>query len=315
MKQFYNFAISLFRISAKKTIFFERKLFSLIELIIAMAIFAVLLVIVAQFYISAHRATSRMHEQSNTFENAKIALDLMTRDIQCVFYENSQTPFWHWSPPDPASPPSSWGQYRNEFLAFVTATNVLPNDNCTSKLCEVKYQKYYATNHSDTNDGWLRRSVTGNKISDGTDNPKWNYYNNLVVGYTTTHTTVIDEITLEEVEVPIAAFTANSVSSDNYQKVIPYVVDLSFKCFDKGGFEITPNQTTSTSSDAGTISEFPFSIEITLTLMDKNSWNKWISIGGDVNPKNDTGTVETFRKKHERTFKKTVLIGNRGQYE
>ena len=301
---------------AKTRSFFR---FTLIELVLAMAIFAVLLVIIARFYNSAYKATSRMNEQSNTFENAKIALDLITRDIQCIFYENSQTPFWHWRPPDPINPPAGWGQYRNELLAFVSATNMLPNNSCTSKLCEVKYQKYYATSHSDSNSGWLRRSATGNKLSDGTDNLKWNYYNNLVIGYTTATTTVIDEVTLEELEVPVAAFTANSASSDSYQKVIPYVVDLSFTCFgfDENGNEITitPDQTISTAADSGTMTGFPFSIEISLTLMDKSSWQKWIAVGGNANPKDDADSVETFRKSRERTFTKTVLIGNRGQYD
>ena len=295
------------------------RFFTLIELSIAMVIFVILLVIITRFYNSAHKATSSMSEQTIIFENAKIALNLMTRDIQCIYYvneSNEKTPFWHWRPPDPANPPSSWGQYRNEFLAFVSATSVPPNDDCTSKLCEIKYQKYYATNHNDTNDGWLKRSVTGNKLSGGDDNLKWNHYNNPILGYTTTTVQVQDLVDLTiYYDVPVAAFTANSAACDNYQKVIPYVVDLSFTCFDKEGFKITPDQTISTAADEGVMKDFPFSIEISLTLMGKDSWQKWIALGGNVNPYDDTGSIKAFREKHERTFKKTVLIGNRGQYD
>jgi type II secretory pathway pseudopilin PulG len=287
------------------------KSFTLIELMIVMAIFIVLFAILARFYKAAYRVTSSVNEHTMTFENAKIAMDLMTREIQCIYYENENTPFWHWQPSDSTNPPSGWGDYRNELLAFVSVTNFPQNDDSTSKISEIKYQKYYATNHDLPNDGWLRRSVTSNKLSDGTDNPKWNYYNNLVVGYKT------DDI--DGTDTPIASFTADSSSSGSYQKVIPYVTDLTFTCFDKVGNEITPDNGTSTTAitdmDADNTTGFPFSIEISLSLMNKNSWQKWIDIGGNVIPQNDTGDVEAFRKKHERTFKKTVLIGNRGQYE
>jgi hypothetical protein len=281
--------------------------FTLIELIFAMTIFIILVAMTAKFYSTANRAISSSNEHTMIFENAKIAMDLMTRELQCIYYENGNTPFWHWRPEFPNNPPGAWGNYRNELLAFVSVTNLPQNNDCTSKISEVKYQKYYATNHDDSNDGWLRRSVTGNKMSDGSDNPKWNYYGNLTVGYTTD--------TMVNTDTPIAAFTANSKSSEDYQKVIPYVTDLSFICFDEEGLEIDPDIETSTDPDDGTITEFPFSIEITLKLMDKNSWQKWIDIGGDENSLNDIGDIEIFRKKHECTFIKTVLIGNRGQYD
>ena len=269
-----------------------------------MAIFIVLFAIISSFYNTAHKVISSSDEHTMIFENAKIALDLMSRELQCVYYENGKTPFWHWKPD---TSPSAWGNYRNELLAFVSVTNFSQNDDCTSKISEIKYQKYYATNHSDSKDGWLRRSVTGNKMSDGSDNPQWNYYNNLIVGYTTD--------LIAGTDTPVASFTATSDSNESYQKVIPYVTDLTFTCFDKEGNEITPDTTASTDADAGVITEFPYSLEVTLKLMDKNSWRKWIDIGGNVNPQNDTGNIKTFREKHERTFKKTVLIGNRGQYD
>lgn len=284
--------------------------FTLIELIVVMAIFVVLLVVVIRFYNSAHKASSRIRGQAMIFENAKIALDLMTRDIQCIYYENGIIPFWHWQPPNKANPPADWG---NEFLAFVAATSMPANDDCTSKLSEIKYQKYYSADFDEDNDGWLRRSVTGNKLDGGVDNPRWNYYNNLLVG---------NDTYLDADDIPVAAFTAisgtsDTSSNDSYQKVIPYVTDLSFKCYDQGGVEIDPDETTATGTEYSCYDvdhTFPFSIEITLKLMDKNSWLKWIELNGDANT-TDSGSVKEFRQKHERVFNKTVLIGNRGQYD
>ncbi len=291
---------------------FKKKFFTLIELIAVMAIFIVIVAIVMGLYNTAHKATSATNEHTMTFENAKIALDLMTKELQCIYYENDTIPFW-WHKLDDKHSETAWNVYRNELLAFITATSYKPNENCTTKLCEVKYQLYYTNDGTNSNAGWLRRSVTGNKLSTydalgyPKDNPKWNYYNNLTVGYTTN--------TMVGTDTPIASFTANSMSSENFQKVIPYVTDLTFDCFDETGASILPDNSTAITSDDCSSTELPFSIELTLKVMDKNSWQKWLNIGGDPSLGNEESKAEDFRKKHERTFKKTILIGNRGQYD
>ena len=281
----------------------NKKIFALIELIVAMGILTIFLVIITKFYNTAHRASSIVQEQTMTFENAKIALDLMTREIQCIYYENEHIPFWWHS----CQNNDAWEEYSNELLAFPSATSFRPNNYPgTSKLCEIKYQLYYTNDPADPKAGWLRRSVTGNKFSDGNDNPKWNYYNNFIVGYKTDN--------IAGTDTPIASFTANSSSSGNFEKVIPYVTDLTFSCFNKEGIETNPDTNISTNQDAGIPTEFPFSIEINLSLMDKNAWQKWINIDNDWSDGESTA-AQTFRKKHERTFKKTIVIGNRGQYD
>ena len=290
----------------------SRKKFTLIELIAVMAIFIVIVAIVTSLYNTAHKATSTTNEHTMTFENAKIALDLMTKELQCIYYEQGTIPFWWHKLPGDSS--GAWNEYSNELLAFVTATNLKQNVNCSTKLSEVKYQLYYTNDGTNSNAGWLRRSVTGNKLStfdalgEAEDNPKWNYYNNLIVGYTT------DDI--PSTNSPRAAFTVNSLSSEDFQKVIPYVTDLTFNCFnDESDTGPCCDTTISMASDDCTATELPFSIDLTLKVMDKNSWQKWIDIGGDPSLENETSAAETFRKQHERTFKKTILIGNRGQYD
>jgi len=271
--------------------------FTLLELLVSMAVFAVLIVALSVFYNSALKSTSETNSKTMIFENARIALDLMTRDIQTIYYESNPftIPFWHWKP---ASPPSSWGENRNEFLAFVSSSNISPVVQ-NSTLCEVKYQKYYSSNHDDENDGWLRRSI----LSDDAGS-KWNYNNNFIVGYST------DTDTIPGTDSPVAAFTATSVSSGEYQRVIPYVTDLKFTCYDKEGNILLPDNKTFTTNDAGSVTEFPFSIKIDLTLMDKNSWKKWIQIDTSNDP-----NANIFRQNHIKTFTKTVLIGDRGQYD
>ena len=281
---------------------FRKIYFTLVELVVTMAVFIVLLGIVLNFYNTVFNATSSSTGNSMMFENARIALDLITRDFQCIYYKKDATPFWHWAPANPASPPGSWEQYRNELLAFVSATDIPPNE-AISNLCEIKYQLYYSTNTTDDYNGWLRRSVTGDKTRKG-DNKKWNFYYNLKVGYTTNS------------DAPVSSFTANSNSSENYQKVAPYVTDLNFTCYRKDGTVIAPDSTTSVTADACLATEFPYSVQVSLSLLDKNSWEKWLSLFPEGSyPESEPAAAQKFRCNSERTFTKTIFIGDHGQYD
>jgi len=273
---------------------------------VALAVLSILILIAVQFFSTAQNTWTITDAKRSIFEDARVALDLISRDIESAYYGDGAAPFWHWN----GGRPSNWDIYRNELLAFVADTPIPPNSNCTSTLCEVKYQLYYATSHADANEGWVRRSVTGSKNSNGSDNKKWNYINNFTVGFTTNNDSYGN---------PIASFTANSTSSDDYQKLIPYVIDLSFTCTTDTGTVINPDTNTSTSPTGWTLTptnppRFPAVVNVSLTLMDKDSWQKWTSLqGSNVYPANETAEAQTFRENHQLTFTKMIYLGNRGQ--
>jgi len=137
--------------------------FTLIELLAAMGVLTIIMFVLISFFSSAQKAWTMSNARAETYENARIALDLITRDLQAIYYLPDKVPFWH-----VAVENVSWNEYRsNDMLCFISATPVPPNEDCSSNLCEIKYQKYYATDHSDSNDGWLRRSCTGDRLSGG----------------------------------------------------------------------------------------------------------------------------------------------------
>jgi type II secretory pathway pseudopilin PulG len=313
----------------------KKSFFTLLELIISLGVLSLILVISMQFLSTSQQIWKFANNKQNSSMNARIALNMISRDLQSVYYgdDSSYAPFWHCYP----QKKTAWKEYRNELLAFVGTTSVPPNDVCTSDLYEIKYQNYYYDGTSKTDkelNGWLRRSITGNMSTKG-ENRKWNFFSNYSVSYGNKN----------------SAFTANSNSSDSYQKLIPYVTNLSFTCYDKNG-DIIPAQVPSnnTSSqynleedtklnlDGVWTNELnvpyfapPYSINITLSLMDKESWNKWISMISkadrknlnpyieDINNENKNAMNQTaayrFRIKNQRIFSSTVFIGNRGQYE
>lgn len=311
---------------------YKQNNFSLVELVVSMAVLSILIFASFTFFSTTQKTWSATSSKQEIFENARIALDLISKDLESSYYgeETNRAPFWHWMPVEvgenPSNPdaipelPSSWGIYRNELLAFVSRSPIPPNDVCLSPLFEVKYQLYYSTTH-DENEGWLRRSITGDIANDVAD-VKWNWLNNSTVGYTTDTTKV--EIEGEEKDIPSAAFTADSKSSQDYRKFIPYVLDISFACDTdtETNSVIVPDQTISALPDSYQVNTqnpyYPTLITITITLMDRSSWSKWLSLCGDEvchapEYENEPSAAKTFRENNQMTFTRSVYLGNRGQ--
>jgi hypothetical protein len=239
-------------------------------------------------------------------------------------------PFWHKGYTDYRSVSLAYAVYDQEALCFVTATNV-PPDGSSSKICEVKYQlyNYDGTNGDPKCEGWLMRSVTGDASSPVS---KWNYFINTLPwpGGVVSGTGAT------------SVFSADTTSSEAYQKVIPYVTKLEFTTYyrstppDKNPAwiaahpdnNIDPDNEGDGSSGSNNYKmTFPYSVRIELKLMDQQSWLKWKAMGGTRYYKLDTGasvdageetdnfraTQIEFRKQNERTFVKTIILGERGQ--
>ena len=251
--------------------------FTLLELIISMGIFVILLFVTSLIFSTAQRVWTQSNTKIETFENARVAMDMMTRDLQSIisYYKDGKTPFWH-------KPQFGTNAYSNELINFAAKISGY------NKPCEVKYQLYYSNNLAGASAGFLNRSITYK----GASKKRWNFSNNLTAGLTTSNPAVL-------------AFTADNSSSLYPQTggLIQYVTDLSFICYDKTGTPIV-----------GTIDSviaIPFSVKISLSLLDKKTWKIWVEMAGTVS--GESTKAFAFRKKHERTFTKTVLIGNRGQ--
>ncbi|HBM16845.1 MAG TPA: hypothetical protein DD381_10950 [Lentisphaeria bacterium] len=281
-------------------------LFTLTELVMSMAILSLLITVSFTLFSSYQNTWAITNARQEVFENARIAIDLMTRDLESAIYktEDSSAPFWHHAK---MSPGANWNEFSNELLAFVTYSPIPPNNNCTSNKYELKYQLYYAANHNDEHEGWLRRSITGNITDEDETDTRWNWQNNLTVGYTTE-------------AVPTASLTANSTSSQDYRNLIPNVLDVSFVCDTDSDANsvLPPDQTTSKANNACSASQFPTTVTINLTLLDKSSWDKWISLCGSTvyHAPEYTGEPEIardFREAKQLTFTRTVLLGDRGQ--
>ena len=307
--------------------------FSLLELTLSIGVLAIIIAASFSFISSIQNTWQITYSKQESFENARIALDIMARDIETAYFDDGKAPFWHWKPA--SNLPSDYTQYQNGHLAFIGQTPITPNDFCTEDYFEIKYQLYFSTAH-DENEGWLRRSVTGNKLTTFTvvdgktvydDNPKYNW---LPGG----NSNLRASLNYFNSSTDGAAFTANAASSGedqtDYTQLIPYVLDLSFSCDTDTDTNriIQPDTTTVAANNSlasckslaySSTNIFPSLITVSITLLDKSSWDKWIALCGAGiyhsrdNYLGETAAAKAFREAHQTTFSRTVLLGDRGQ--
>ena len=64
----------------------KKQKFTLVELIVAMAVFSILLLLMLQFFSGAQTIWRGMEKRNEIYANARIAMDLMTTHLQNTFY-------------------------------------------------------------------------------------------------------------------------------------------------------------------------------------------------------------------------------------
>lgn len=218
----------------------QSRQFTLIEILMAMSIFLILSLIMMRFFTSSQRIFSLTSQRNMLYADARIAMDLIARDLQGAMYNNDNSskgiyPFWfqkidylstytpdsfYTLPPNNSynstsysfyDPPISWTA-----LNFIASTNLKP-EGANSNVCELRYTAVPAgkifTNADGSSilEGWLIRSCT----ADNADAAKYNFASNPRSNN--------DSSRLSNIW--------GSPSFVNFEQVIPNVYELKFTCY------------------------------------------------------------------------------------
>lgn len=70
----------------------RRRRFTLIELISAMAVFVILMLVLLQFFSAAEKAWTTTNANTEVFESARIAFDVISRDLKCAAARKDDIP-------------------------------------------------------------------------------------------------------------------------------------------------------------------------------------------------------------------------------
>jgi hypothetical protein len=288
----------------------KKTYFTLMELVVSMGVFAILLLSSTMIFNAAQKAWALSDEKVMTSNDARLALDVIAKDIESsiCFYEYGgvriKVPWWH-KPIHTGSP----GEYRNELLNMVSINN-RPRSTAYTNLCEIKIQLYYYNDLTRSNAGKIYRSYT--------DIARGAKYNWGAVRSGNEITGVDENYTVGKTGAS-NAFTANTNSSTTNQALISYVYELNFYCYNEDGdlienyidYDAVP--LVALPDTLTTPTEYPFSVDVELTLLPKESWEKWVVMAGTLT--GESADAAAFREKHQQTYKKTVFLGDRGQYE
>ena len=140
---------------------FRRFSFTLVELMVAMAVFSIIALIMMRFFITSQQIYSSVTQRNNLYTDTRIALDMMNRELQAAQYSNGTNPaegiypFWFEKMRDAASSAvsdicpadyynmdfySDQGTFQFELtqLNFIASTDMKP-DTADSDICEIRY--------------------------------------------------------------------------------------------------------------------------------------------------------------------------------
>ena len=136
-----------------------KKPFTLVEVLVAMSVLSVFLLGLMQFYSSTENVLSSGVAQTEMFERARIAMDMMANDLTCIYYSQSDddlTPFR-----------SSGDSDETGYFEAVTVRPEKLNSRAKTTIVAVKYQMkdntlYYSYDPSGDNFG-LEGASPGNE--------------------------------------------------------------------------------------------------------------------------------------------------------
>lgn len=219
----------------------------------AMAVFTIIALIMMRFFSSAQQIYSKVSQRNNTFSDARIALDMMARELQCSLYNNSPSPqgiypFWFEKVRDIND--NYYTTFEQTQLNFIATTDMKPA-GAISNICEIRYgfvpagplppavnlYKIDSAYSAETNaagayvaidEGWLVRSCTADKVENPLnsgiyiDDSRWNFY---LEPYKNATGIVINNNRVIDV------FNEVMPATSRYRKVIPGVYALKFTCF------------------------------------------------------------------------------------
>lgn len=256
-----------------------RKLkFTLVELIVAMAVFSILLLLMLQFFSGAQTIWHGMEKRNEIYANARIAMDLMTAQLQNTFYTNAGIPFVIVAPDTDDSK-----------IYFATRTGDQFPGNSSLKYMTFQRNNVTATNSETNAEQEQLRVAVFCDTTPGTPDFS-SFFPPYGVSPVTDFTQATNHLP-SRLNGLLTNAQFSSVIADNVTafRIIPYKLD-------------TNNDIVRDTSSP--VEKMPFLVELKLSLLTPEDFLRWKAI-------TNTTEKDDFREQNEYTFSRTVYLGNR----
>ncbi len=288
--------------------------FTLVELLVAMAVFSLLVMLMLQFFTGAQKLWTSTEQRNDLYANARVAMDLMSTLIQNTYYSSSGgygMPFVIDNSEENASK-----------IYFPTQTR-MEGISGENSIRFVGFQRGTGTN--------TNHLLIMTFFSDDDDNGEKAFscffppYDagflanqpNIQAAFESACEKLVEILNDENGKgKPSKTLTATELERGNYRENKDYAVlldtvtGLSFYAQE---YSTSTQGISYKSSNYGSLTiGVPYLVEIRLSMMDKKNFEIWDK---DYNGRTATGAAkdkaDAFRQQHEHTFTRAVFIGDR----
>lgn len=262
--------------------------FTLVEIIVSMALFMLLMGAVTRFFYAANTLWTDYGRKNALYSDARIAMNLIATDLQNSFFQaddagNPLVPFWNDT--TGTSPNITYDK-----LCFYSELPDLLNSKCKSRIAKIQY-KWFEQDDNSKYVGELKRYAAGDYYSDGDVNTNWNFPPTTPVNSNDFYSDPGND-DKEEYK------AKDAKNNTRYNTVIPNVVKFQWTCYNKDGSEI-----------AAGYQIYPYSVRIDLELLDSSDYKKYVQMLTDgLNTE-----AEDFKNRRRRVFSREIMLGDRGQ--
>lgn len=133
----------------KKRMWIQKRLFTLVEVIVSMAVFSILMLGLMQFFSSAQGLWTTTSNQVSSYEEARTATNMIAIDLMSAYYEEGRTIgsiadhryFFIVQDPSRTFSPALNSSYRFKGLAFATMRPARAHQDAITRLTQVFYRK------------------------------------------------------------------------------------------------------------------------------------------------------------------------------
>ena len=253
--------------------------FTLVEILVSMAVFSILLVLMMQFFSGARTLWTANENRSVVYSDASVALDLMSTLLQSTYCTldnagDNQTLFEIEKSSD------------SDKIYFVS------NSRMDLSGGSIRYLSFQRTKQErDSNEPNLGDNILVLKVFNDSDKdfPGYFYEFNVNPGGDNSIETVRGKL---KTKLTVGSLPKSSTLS-NVKILLRNVTGLEFTPIKEDG------------QTAGDLTKTPFAIKIKLTLMESEAQlREWAKI-------TDSTSKSDFQKEHEYTFERTVWLGKR----
>lgn len=280
--------------------------FTLVELIVSLAVFSILLTVMLQFFSGAQRLWSNTESRNQLYSDARVAMDLMSTLLQNAYYTQESAPFVI----DQAAPDK---ENRNSSMYFGTKAKM--DLGGTADIRFVSFQR--AENQNLANSAIENTAAKNSALvltvlcNDSKKPTTLKKYNDSFPPFSTGYTLadVLDNV------VGFLYDEAQNTGSKYRYQLLDNVTGLQitpYRITDSGspGFEpILSSELTTKKLGSANLKEayfdYPYLVEIQLSLMDPKNFEIWKDMEAD------SKVAEKFRREHEYTFTRAVFMDNR----